>query len=113
VVHRQGYCCASEACPPARRLAGVISNVAGAMVLVALIVLLMLEALARVPIVCCYCDAVTLAALTTLLAEDCSAQTGHLVPWCTDKATAAPVRLVLLLGGLPASSARWLVQWFS
>jgi hypothetical protein len=62
--------------PPARRLAGVISNVAGAMVLVALIVLLM-EALARVPIVCCYYDAVALAALTTLLVEDGSAQTGH------------------------------------
>jgi hypothetical protein len=75
-VHRIGYCCASEACPPARRLAGVISNVAGAMVLVAPIVLLM-EALARVPIVWCYYNAVTLAALTTLLVEGCSAQTGH------------------------------------
>jgi hypothetical protein len=31
------YCCASGARPPARRRAGVISNVAGAMVLVALI----------------------------------------------------------------------------
>jgi hypothetical protein len=75
-VHRNDYCGASGACPPARRLAGVISNVAGAMVLVAPIVLLM-EATARVPIVCCYYDAVTLAALTTLLVEGWSAQTGH------------------------------------
>jgi hypothetical protein len=85
-VHRQGHCCACEAGPPARRLAGVISNVAGAMVLVALIVLLM-EALARVPIACCYYDAVTLAALTTLLVEVCSAQTGHFVLWCSDGST--------------------------
>jgi hypothetical protein len=67
-------------------LADVFSYVAGAMVLVALIMLLM-EAPARVPIVCCYCDAVTLAALATLLVEDCSAQTGHFVPWCTDGST--------------------------
>ena len=62
------YCCASDARPPARRLAGVISNVAGAMVLVALIVLLA-DVSARVPMVCFCYEAEALAALTALLVE--------------------------------------------
>jgi hypothetical protein len=80
------YCSACTTRPPARRLAGFTSRAAGAVVLGALIVLLM-EALARVPIVCCYYDAVALAALTALLVEVCSAQTGHFVLWCSDGST--------------------------
>ena len=62
------YRCASDARPPARRLACVISNVAGAMVLVALIVLLA-DVSARVPMVCFCYEAEALAALTALLVE--------------------------------------------
>jgi hypothetical protein len=46
------------------------------MVLGALFVLRM-EASAQVPIMGCYCDAVTLAALIALCVGGCSAQTSH------------------------------------
>ncbi len=63
------YCCASDARPPARRLACVISNVAGAMVLLVALIVPLADVSARVPVVCFCYEAETLAALTALPVE--------------------------------------------
>ncbi len=60
--------CASGARPPARRLACVISNVAGAMVLLSTIVL-PADLSARVPGVCLCFETETLVSLTALPVE--------------------------------------------
>jgi hypothetical protein len=63
------HCCASDARPPARRLACVISNVVGAMVLLVAPIVPLVDVSARVPVVYFCYEAETLAALTALLVE--------------------------------------------